>query len=155
MNTEHLAIGYRALEPAKTENFNLDTWQNAFPERPLASAVKELHNYGMTACAGGLLALSPEFQALGGSISSVGSPIFEGGTHQQALYAFYETKANSLRESAIDLIHNTVSHRESDDFYDVEFISDVTPKQVQEKFAILYFILKWLEKNNESIKNRA
>jgi len=146
MNTEHLAIGYRALEPARIKSFNLDTWQNTCRQRPLATSLTALHSCGMTACAGGLLALSPEFQALGGSISSVGSPIFEGGTHQQALYAFYETKANSLRESAIDLIHNTVSHRESDDFYDVEFISDVTPKQVQEKFAILYFILKWLEK---------
>jgi len=148
MNASRIKIGYRALEPVRnySNNFNLGTWQN---KTEVVMTVDELHRCGTTACAGGCLALSPEFIELGGSVNkSTGAPRYAGWTADLALHEFYKTKHGD--HHIIDLIHNTTNERtECLAFYNVELISKVTPKMVQEKFAILYFILKWLEKNNE------
>jgi len=144
MNADHIAIGYRALEPVEVSQFNLSSWQNMTLTN-LSKTTKEL-NCGTTACAGGCLALSPEFIELGGGIDSAGSPTFKYSRGADALRIFYGN-ANALEDDIINIIHFLGSIRKNTpDFYGVEFLSQVTPKMVQEKFAVLYFILKFLEK---------
>jgi len=151
MNTEHIAIGYRALEPARIKNFSLAHWQRRLRKGRILNTVDELHYCGTTACAGGYLALSPEFVAVGGSMDSIfwrGAPVYKGESGDIALYRFYGAREN-IEQRIINVIHGLVCKPSTVAFYNVDGVDNITPKTVQEKFAILYFILKFLEKNNE------
>ena len=144
MNREHVAIGYRALEPARPKNFNLSHWQSGKLGEPCLS-VESLHSCGTAACAAGYLALSGEFGEKGGWVSTLkGAPGLGFESGDKALYEFYGARSKE-EKIIIDVMHGLWERWRSEKFYEVLNIVDVTPKMVQEKFAILYFILQICE----------
>jgi len=65
--------------------FNLGSWQQSGIKR---KKEKALHNCGSAACFGGWLAVSPEFQRAGGSVSDMGKTVFDGHTSYPAINAY-------------------------------------------------------------------
>jgi hypothetical protein len=146
MLKERLKIEFNVLNRARPKNFNLLSWQGTWQK---VNSITALHKCGTTACAGGYLALSKEWKNLGGTSSVFyrGSPVFNGYFGMRALYTFYQT-ATDEEEYVIKLIHTASEAFEG--FY-CKPRKLVTPKDVQEKLAILYFILTVTEENGDEI----
>ena len=108
--------------------FNMSNWQN---ERPghimqIAQNETELHGCGNTACFAGHLALSPEFQDAGGSVSKIGAPMFNGVRYAEAVAEYFDIPYELAGNLTLP----------GGDFYPVKF-RDVKPEHVIEKLEII------------------
>jgi hypothetical protein len=116
----------------------MTTWQNEPHGHiiQIAQTESELHACGNTACFAGHLALSPEFQKAGGSVSKIGAPVFNGLLEASAVAEYF----GITYEMAEDL---TLPGR---DFYPVKF-RDVEPEHVIEKLEMILITSSWSQPN--------
>ena len=141
MNCERIQAAIAMMKDVTHRHFNMTNWQNkgnSYVPR-IAQTESELHACGNTACFAGHLALSPEFQKAGGSVSKIGAPVFNGVRYAEAVAEYFDIP----HELAGDL---TLPNR---DFYPVRF-EDVKPEHVIEKLEmILDGYYEYLETNHE------
>lgn len=84
MNKVRIEYSIGLMREAK--NFNIQNYQE-----PLSSfTIEELHERGASACFGGYIALSPRFQADGGSVGLGGSPNYKGLVGPVAIAAWLD-----------------------------------------------------------------
>ncbi|WP_273455158.1 hypothetical protein [Nevskia ramosa] len=75
-----IAIMQRAVD--REAPFNMQSWQAVpvgAPDTDVCKTEFEAHQCGMVACFGGWVALSPEWQAIGGTIDGTGGPLLQRG----------------------------------------------------------------------------
>ena len=128
MNRERIQDAITMMKRAIPRYFDMTNWQNE-PQGHIKQIVQtesELHVCGNTACFAGHLALSPEFQKAGGSVSKIGAPVFNGVRYAEAVAEDFDIPY----ELAMDL---TLPDR---DFYPVYF-EDVKPEHVIEKLEMI------------------
>jgi len=128
MNRERIQDAITMMKRAIPRYFDMTNWQNE-PQGHIKQIVQtesELHVCGNTACFAGHLALSPEFQKAGGSVSKIGAPVFNGVRYAEAVAEYFDIPY----ELAMDL---TLPDR---DFYPVYF-EDVKPEHVIEKLEMI------------------
>ena len=128
MNRERIQAAIAMMKRAIPRHFNMTVWQNE-PQGhiiQIAQTESELHGCGNTACFAGHLALSPEFQKAGGSVSKIGAPVFNGVLYGEAVAEYFDIPY----ELAGDL---TLPDR---DFYPVDY-EDVKPEHVIEKLEMI------------------
>jgi hypothetical protein len=87
MNKTNVIKAIAVMERVKErgDSFSMRHWQ--FPREEFGRACTsedDLHECGMPACFGGWIAVSPEFMADGGSVSSKGAPMFGSGDPESA-----------------------------------------------------------------------
>ena len=128
MNRERIQSAIAMMKRAIPRHFNMSDWQNKDHSYflQIAQNETELHGCGNTACFAGHLALSPEFQKAGGSVSITGAPSFNGLLEASAVAEYF----GITYEMARDL---TLPDR---DFYPVRF-EDVKPEHVIEKLEMI------------------
>lgn len=145
LDKERIAIIFRSMDGVKDRNFNLLVWVSS---GVAAVSKEEIHTCGMTACAGGYLAISPEFHALGGS--GEGYPIYQDWEGLDALEYFisntdeeYHSNDN-VRYLAGLLFGGSVTGHSTRYFYS-DHRSRVTVTEVRNKLALLYFMIWFFE----------
>ena len=128
MNRERIQDAITMMKRAIPRHFNMSDWQNKDHNYflQIAQNETELHGCGNTACFAGHLALSPEFQKAGGSVSITGAPSFNGLLEASAVAEYF----GITYEMARDL---TLPGR---DFYPVCF-EDVKSEHVIEKLEMI------------------
>ena len=128
MNRERIQAAIAMMKDVTHRHFDMTNWQNEPHGHiiQIAQTESELHGCGNTACFAGHLALSPEFQKAGGSVSITGAPSFNGLLEASAVAEYF----GITYEMARDL---TLSGR---DFYPVKF-RDVKPEHVIEKLEMI------------------
>ena len=128
MNRERIQDAITMMKRAIPRHFNMSDWQNKDHSYflQIAETESELHACGNKACFAGHLALSPEFQKAGGSVSITGAPSFNGLLEASAVAEYF----GITYEMAKDL---TLPSR---NFYPVDF-EDVTPKHIIEKLEMI------------------
>lgn len=90
MHTENILAAIAIMERAKAEGNKLDmfNWQttatgwNAYSQDRAVATEQELHACGNKACFAGYVAISPEWRAIGGGVSSCGGAFL----HKQTEY---------------------------------------------------------------------
>jgi len=93
MNTEHFNIAIRAIEWAieNEQELDMDTFQSNDLDHYILEREEFVHNCGSTACFAGYVALSPEFQTLGGYVSGTGgAPHYQGEVCENAMALFLD-----------------------------------------------------------------
>jgi len=128
MNRERIQAAIAMMKRAIPRYFNMSNWQN---ERPghimqIAQTESELHGCGNTACFAGHLALSPEFQDAGGSVSKIGAPMFNGVRYAEAVAEYFDIPYELAGNLTLP----------GGDFYPVKF-RDVKPEHVIEKLEMI------------------
>jgi len=141
MNCERIQAAIAMMKDVTHRHFNMTGWQNkdhSYVSR-IAQTESELHACGNTACFGGLLALSPEFQDAGGLISETGAPIFNDLLEASAVAEYFDIPYELAGKLTLNYIN----------FYPVDF-EDVKPEHVIEKLEmILDGYYEYLETNHE------
>jgi hypothetical protein len=141
MNRERIQDAITMMKDVTHRHFNMSGWQSKDHSYVLwiAQTESELHACGNTACFAGHLALSPEFQKAGGSVSKTGAPVFNGLLEDSAVAEYFDIPY----ELAGDL---TLPNR---NFYPLRF-KDVKPEHVIEKLEMtLDGYYEFLETNHE------
>jgi hypothetical protein len=128
MNRERIQDAITMMKDVTHRHFNMTDWQNKDPSYVLriAQTKSELHTCGNTACFAGHLALSPEFQKAGGSVSITGAPVFNGVRYAEAVAEYFDITYKLAGKLTLNYLH----------FYPVEF-EDVKPKHVIEKLEMI------------------
>ena len=128
MNRERIQSAIAMMKRVTHRYFDMTNWQNELYGhiKQIAQTESKLHACGNTACFAGHLALAPEFQKAGGSVSKTGAPVFNGLLEASAVAEYFDIPY----ELARDL---TLSGR---DFYPVRF-EDVKPEHVIEKLEMI------------------
>ena len=128
MNCERIQAAIAMMERAIPRYFDMTNWQDEQPGhiKQIAQTESELHTCGNTACFAGHLALSTEFQDVGGLVIKTGAPMFNGLLEASAVAEYF----GITYEMAEDL---TLPGR---DFYPVKF-RDVEPEHVIEKLEMI------------------
>ena len=128
MNRERIRDAITMMKDVTHRHFDMANWQNkdhSYVSR-IVQTESELHACGNTACFAGHLALAPEFQKAGGSVSKTGAPVFNGLLEASAVAEYFDIPY----ELARDL---TLPRR---NFYPVCF-EDVKPEHVIEKLEMI------------------
>jgi hypothetical protein len=95
MNFELFDKAVDFIASREDKQLNLGNWQAFKPHiTPSSAAV----NCGTIACAGGWIALNPEFEALGMSAGSFGAPRFRGLSSYDALAKLFDISINDARD---------------------------------------------------------
>jgi len=128
MNRERIQAAIAMMKDVTHRYFNMTEWQNKAHSYVLwiAQTESELQGCGNTACFAGHLALSPEFQKAGGSVSKIGAPIFNGVRYAEAVAEYFDITYKLAGKLTLDYIH----------FYPVDF-KDVKPKHIIEKLEMI------------------
>ena len=128
MNRERIQSAITMMKRAIPRYFDMTNWQNEPHGHiiQIAQTESELHACGNTACFAGHLALSPEFQKAGGSVSKTGAPVFNGVRHTEAVAEYFDITYKLAGKLTLNYLH----------FYPVEF-EDVKPKHVIEKLEMI------------------
>ena len=128
MNRERIQDAITMMKRAIPRHFNMSDWQNKDHSYflQIAQNETELHGCGNTACFAGHLALSPEFQKAGGSVSITGAPSFNGLLEASAVAEYFGITYEMARDLTLP----------SRNFYPVDF-EDVKPKHIIEKLEMI------------------
>jgi len=151
MLIDHIKVEFDVLNRARIANFNLGSWQGGM--LAVKESIEHVHECGTTACAGGYLSLSPFWKVWGGTYDNDGAPVLEVKTETgddyiyadgiDAIYEFFGLNfcvEDRIFMDALALVHGiTRSHFSIEEFYDCHY-TDVTPRKVQEKLAVFYFM---------------
>ena len=128
MNRERIQAAIAMMKDVTHRHFDMTNWQNEPHGHiiQIAQTESELHGCGNTACFAGHLALSPEFQKAGGSVSITGAPSFNGLLEASAVAEYFGITYEMTRDLALP----------GRDFYPVCF-EDVKPEHVIEKLEMI------------------
>ena len=128
MNRERIQSAIAMMKRAIPRYFNMTDWQNKDHSYflQIAQTESELHACGNTACFAGHLALAPEFQKAGGSVSKTGAPVFNGLLEASAVAEYFDITYKLAGKFTLDYLH----------FYPVDF-EDVKPEHVIEKLEMI------------------
>ena len=128
MNRERIQDAITMMNDVTNRHFDMANWQNEPHGHiiQIAQTESELHGCGNTACFAGHLALSPEFQKAGGSVSKTGAPIFNDLLEASAVAEYFGITYEMARDLTLP----------SRDFYPVCF-EDVKPKHIIEKLEMI------------------
>ena len=128
MNRKRIQDAITMMKRAIPRHFNMSDWQNKDHSYflQIAQTESELHGCGNTACFAGHLALAPEFQKAGGSVSKTGAPVFNGLLEASAVAEYFDITYKLAGKLTLDYLH----------FYPVDF-EDVKPEHVIEKLEMI------------------
>ena len=128
MNRERIKSAITMMKRAIPRYFDMANWQNEPHGHiiQIAQTESELHGCGNTACFAGHLALSPEFQKAGGSVSITGAPSFNGLLEASAVAEYFDIPYELARDLTLP----------SPNFYPLDF-EDVKPEHVIEKLGMI------------------
>ena len=128
MNRERIQAAIAMMKRDIARYFDMTNWQNEPHGHiiQIAQTESELHACGNTACFAGYLALSPEFQKAGGSVSKIGAPVFNGVLYAEAVAEYFDITYKLAGKLTLNYIH----------FYPVRF-EDVKPEHVIEKLEMI------------------
>ena len=128
MNRERIQDAITMMKDVTHRHFDMANWQNkdhSYVSR-IVQTESELHACGNTACFAGHLALSPEFQDAGGSVSKIGAPMFNGVRYAEAVAEYFDIPYELAGNLTLP----------GGDFYPVKF-RDVKPEHVIEKLEMI------------------
>ena len=128
MNRERIQSAIAMMKRVIAPYFDMTHWQIEPHGHiiQIAQTESELHACGSTACFAGHLALSPEFQKAGGSVSKIGAPVFNGVLYAEAVAEYFGIPYELARGLTLP----------GRDFYPVRF-EDVKPEHVIEKLEMI------------------
>ena len=128
MNCERIQDAITMMKDVTHRYIDMTNWQNEPHGHiiQIAQTESELHACGNTACFAGHLALAPEFQKAGGSVSKTGAPVFNGLLEASAVAEYFDITYKLAGKFTLDYLH----------FYPVDF-EDVKPGQVIEKLEMI------------------
>ena len=128
MNRERIQAAIAMMKDVTHRHFDMTNWQNEPHGHiiQIAQTESELHGCGNTACFAGHLALSPEFQKAGGSVSKTGAPVFNGLLEASAVAEYFDIPYELARDLTLP----------SPNFYPLDF-EDVKPEHVIEKLGMI------------------
>ena len=129
-NVERVKKAIAVMERVRDENraFDMNWWQGRVGHnRCFDEAVP--HACGTAACFAGWLAVSPEFQADGGSITLSGAPVFQGFREDDAVAAYLEVD-RKIAMRLCGLLGEV-------EYYGVNNLHDITPRHVIDKLKEL------------------
>jgi len=128
MNRERIQSAIAMMKDVTHRHFDMANWQNEPHGHiiQIAQTESELHACGNTACFAGHLALAPEFQKAGGSVSKTGAPVFNGLLEASAVAEYFDITYKLAGKFTLDYLH----------FYPVDF-EDVKPEHVIEKLEMI------------------
>ena len=128
MNCERIQDAITMMNDVTHRHFDMANWQNEPHGHiiQIAQTESELHACGNTACFAGHLALSPEFQDAGGSVSKIGAPMFNGVRYAEAVAEYFDLPYELAGNLTLP----------GGDFYPVKF-RDVKPEHVIEKLEMI------------------
>ena len=128
MNCERIQDAITMMNDVTHRHFDMANWQNEPHGHiiQIAQTESELHACGNTACFAGHLALAPEFQKAGGSVSITGAPSFNGLLEASAVAEYFDITYKLAGKLTLDYLH----------FYPVDF-EDVKPEHVIEKLEMI------------------
>lgn len=146
MNLERLNQAIAIMERAKVKNsVDMRRWQGGNINN---AAVKlkevELNECRTTACFAGHIAVSPEFQAIGGRVGELGVPLLAGDVAAPAIHKWLEISSLNNKTYVTDLIFGNLCNKEIDgdyqpsysQFYDKPW-HEVNAQDVIDKLLIL------------------
>ena len=128
MHHERIQDAITMMKDVTHRHFNMTGWQSkdhSYVSR-IVQTESELHACGNTACFAGHLALSPEFQDAGGSVSKIGAPMFNGVRYAEAVAEYFDIPYELAGNLTLP----------GGDFYPVKF-RDVKPEHVIEKLEMI------------------
>ena len=136
MNRENVKKAIAIMERAKLHeaNFNICVWQDRRGGCGTSSAEEELHVCGFTACFGGWVAISPEFQKDGGDVMRGGCPRIMGEMGEEAIAYWLDVRTELGGALCWVGRYRTYKGKQ---FYPTDNSDDITPQMVIDKLKEL------------------
>lgn len=101
MNHERLEQAINIMKRAGKVDMNC--WQGAY-QANIKQTEQEMHSCGNSACFAGWLAVSPEFRTAGGTINTLGVPVYQGKTGPDAILKWLDLEDEDIRGEVIRLL---------------------------------------------------